>query len=123
MATTNKDVTRESGIAPEAENEKLEHSVEGVTTRDDVLDLGVPMLAGDPLEPVGPEDALGEGSTRGDYRQRMGEANYYPHTTVPVPDAKPGESNVRVVSQRQFTEDIGDVKGKKGGVNTAGESV
>ncbi len=118
MAVQNKNVSPEAGIASEQQNDSLEHSVEGVTTRDDVLDLGVPMLAGDPSEPVGPEDALGPGPTRGDYRQRMGETNYQPHITVAVTDAKPGEPNVRVVAQRQFVAEIGDVKGVKGGVDT-----
>lgn len=114
-------VKNEAGVASEQDNSKLEHSVEGVTTRDDVLDLGVPMLPGDPSEPVGPEDALGEGPTRGDYRGRIGPSDYHPHTSVAVTDAKPGEVNVRVVAQRQNAENIGDVKGKKGGVETAGE--
>ncbi len=52
-----------------AEDPKLAHSESGVTTRDDVTDLGVPMLQGDAAEPVGPEDALGAGrpvaTTRG----------------------------------------------------------
>lgn len=116
MATTNKDVTRDSGIATESENDKLEHSVEGVTTRDDVLDLGVPMLPGDPREPVGPEDAAG-GTTRGDYSQRLGEANYNPHTTELIPDAKRGEPNVRVVAQRPIFSQTAEVQGKKGGVD------
>ena len=72
---------------------------------------------------MGPEDALGEGPTRGDYRNRIGPSDYHPHTSVRVPDAEPGESNVRVVPQRPFAEEIGDVPGKKGGVDTkAGES-
>lgn len=111
----------ESGVATEQDNANLEHSVEGVTTREDALDLGVPMLPGDPSEPVGPEDALGEGPTRGDYRGRIGPSDYHPHTTEVVKDAKPGEANVRVVSQREHADNIGDVKGKKGGVETAGE--
>jgi hypothetical protein len=108
-----------AGIASQSENKRLEHSVEGVTTRDDATDLGVPMLPGDPSEPVGPEDALGEGQTRGDYRQRIGPDSYHPHTSIAVPDAKEGEPTVRVMAQRPFAEEIGDVKGKKGGVNTA----
>jgi hypothetical protein len=50
---------------------KLEHSVGGKTTRSDAHDLGVPMLAGDPGERQGPEDALGAGPKRGDYRERQ----------------------------------------------------
>ncbi len=76
-----------------------------VTTRDDALDLGVPMLPGDPGEPVGPEDALGSGPKRGDYRGRVGDASYNPHQ-----GAEP---------QRPRAEDIGDEAGVKGGVGTA----
>ena len=106
-------------VASEAQNDKLQHSVDGVTTRDDALDLGVPMLPGDPQEPQGPEDALGEGPTRGDYSGRIGESNYQPHQTVRVVDAKPGEPSVKVVAQRQNVEQ-GEVAGKKGGVETNG---
>lgn len=68
-------------------------------------DLGVPMLAGSPDEPVGPEDALGEGPTRGDYRDRIGDPNrYHPHEGA--------------TPQRPRTEDIGDESGAKGGVDT-----
>ena len=87
------------------------------TTRD-ALDLGVPMLAGDPSEPTGPEDALGESPTRGDYSGRLGETNYQPHTTVLIPDAKPGEPRVRVIAQRENVKQ-GEIKGKKGGVDDA----
>ena len=118
MAKNDQKQTEEAaGIASQSDNEQLEHSVEGVTTRADVLDLGVPMLPGSPDEPQGPEDALGAGPTRGDYRNRIGPDSYHPHTTVPVRDAEPGEPNVRVVAQRQFAEDIGDAPGK-GGVST-----
>lgn len=117
-ATTTDQGDEAAGIASQSENQRLEHSVEGVTTRDDATDLGVPMLPGDPSEPVGPEDALGEGPTRGDYRQRIGPESYHPHTSIRVPDAQPGEANVRVVPQRPFAEEIGDVPGEKGGVTT-----
>lgn len=99
-------------------DEQDKGQVQEPTTRSDALDLGVPMLPGDPNEPIGPEDALGEGPTRGDYRDRIGPPNYHPHTTVRVEDAKEGEPQVRVVAQRQFAEEIGDVKGVKGGVQT-----
>lgn len=33
-------------------------------------DVGVPMIEGDPTEPVGPEDAAGHGVKRGDYSSR-----------------------------------------------------
>jgi len=105
--------------ASKRQNAKLEHSAGGVTTRDDVTDLGVPMLPGDPSEPQGPEDALGPGPKRGDYRNRLGGSDYQPHEVVPVPDAKEGEPRVRVVEQRPRAEDIGDDKGVKGGTQGA----
>ena len=107
-----------AGIAAEKDNAKLEHTDGGVTTRDDALDLGVPMVAGSPDEPVGPEDALGVGPKRGDYSQRIGPDNYHPHETVVVPDAKEGEPRFRIEAQRPRVADVGDEKGKKGGVNT-----
>lgn len=113
----NKDAA--DGVATEAQNAKLEHSVEGVTTRDDVTDMGVPMMPGDPSEPQGPEDALGPGPKRGDYSQRVGPSDYHPHRVVPNPDAKPGEPTVRVEQQRPLASEQGEVKGKKGGVDSA----
>ncbi len=89
-------------------------------TRDaleDATDLGVPMLAGDPAEPVGPEDALGPGPKRGDYSERLGGSDYQPHQVVAVPNAKDGEPRVRVESQRPHASEIGDEKGRKGGVD------
>jgi hypothetical protein len=70
--------------ATEKQNAKLEHVAGGSTTRDDALDAGVPMLQGDPSERVGPEDALGVGDKRGDYRDRV-PGN--PYETVPNPNA------------------------------------
>lgn len=99
MATKKDDAT-----ASESENSKLKHSEGGTTTRDDATDLGVPMLPGDPSEPVGPEDALGDGPKRGDYTGRIGESVYHPHSGAE--------------DQRPKAEDIGDEKGKKGGVET-----
>lgn len=82
---------------------RLEHSEGGVTTRDDATDLGVPMVAGAADEPVGPEDALGDGPKRGDYRDRIGEAGRLAHI-----GAEP---------QAPKAEQIGDEEGK-GGVST-----
>ena len=84
------------------QSKRLEHSVDGVTTRDDATDLGVAVLAGDPAEPIGPEDALGVGRKRGDYRERI-IGN--PHTG--------GEP------QRPRAEEIGEVPRRKGGVDSA----
>jgi hypothetical protein len=110
------------GVASEKANNKLVHtddlrdqseaSAAGVeipegtsaTTRHDSLDLGVAMLPGDPDEPVGPEDALGAGVKRGDYRERLGDSGYHPHQ-----GAEP---------QRPRAEEIGEDAGKKGGVDS-----
>lgn len=109
-----------SVASSEKEVKSLSHSAGGITTRDDANDLGVPMLPGDPSEPTGPEDALGEGPTRGDYRRRLG---YYdsgvPHEALPVKDAKPGEPAVELVPQGPRADEIGEVPGKKGGVDSA----
>ena len=69
-------------------------------------DVGVPMLPGSDDEPVGPEDALGEGPKRGDYSDRLGGDQYRPHE---------GD-----VAQAPRVEDVGDAEGLKGGVDTAG---
>lgn len=118
----------EAGVASEKDNRKLDHSVEGVTTRDDSGDLGVPMLAGDPSEPQGPEDALGPGSKRGDYAQRIGGSQHFEAVAAEdagelvtdkdgnVLDVKPTS---RLVHQNPRVADVGDDKGKKGGVTTA----
>lgn len=68
--------------------------------------FGVDMLPGDHSEPVGPEDALGKGPKRGDYTERIGPASYHPHEVLDP--------------QRPRAEDIGEVPGKKGGVETEG---
>lgn len=106
--------------ADDSQNAKLKHTRGGTTTRDDATDLGVPMLAGAANEPVGPEDALGVGPTRGDYRERVGPTGYHPYEAVSVPDADTaaGEPAVRLEAQRPRANDIGEVAGKKGGVDT-----
>ena len=108
----------EKVIATEKENNNLEHTSGGVTTRDDATDMGVPMLPGSPDERIGPEDALGAGPKRGDYTNRIGSANYQPHEVVPVKGAKAGEAQVEVIPQRPRTESIGDAENLKGGVDT-----
>lgn len=110
------------GAATAAENAKLEHSVDGSTTRDDLNDAGVPMQAGSPKEPVGPEDALGEGAKRGDYRDRV-VGN--PHEAVAVEGGgeaiRDEDGNVldyaprsALQAQKPRTEEIGDEPGKGG---------
>lgn len=120
------------GVATIDANADLEHSRDpgGRTTRDDKTDAGVPMLQGSPAEPVGPEDALGVGDKRGDYRDRIPG---HPHESRAL--AGGGEPVYRedddgnqvvvdyqprseLVAQAPRTEQIGDVEGKKGGVQT-----
>lgn len=97
-------------------DDTLEHSQGGSTTRDDALDAGVPMIAGDPGEPIGPEDAFGLGPKRGDYSGRVDSG---PHlVSEAIPDAKPGEPTARLVEASKRAGDIGEVKGEKGGVTT-----
>jgi hypothetical protein len=81
-------------------------------------DVGVPMLPGDPSEPQGPEDALGPGPKRGDYRDRVGGSDYHPHEVSRRPVAAPGEPAATAVPQRPRAEDIGESPGRKGGVST-----
>lgn len=108
----------EKATASERQNDKLTHSQGGVTTRDDATDVGVPMLQGDASERQGPEDALGVGPKRGDYRARLARRDTEPHETRPVADAKPGEPSVVNEAQAPRADDIGDAKGQKGGVST-----
>ena len=74
------------------------------TPRSDLA--GAPMEPASEPEPQGPEDALGPGKTRGDYRGRMGEAK----------DHYEGGEH-----QNPRTENIGDTEGRKGGVETSEE--
>lgn len=112
-----KNDSKSETTADERSNARLEHSQGGITTRDDATDVGVSMLPGDPSEPVGPEDALGVGSKRGDYRDRLGGVQSY--QAVAVTDAKPGEPTMRMEAQTPRAGDIGDVAGRKGGVTTS----
>lgn len=95
------------------------HSAGGETTRDDKLDSGVPMLAGDPSEPVGPEDALGKGPKRGDYSEVVGNKQHYHSVPNPKHDPTDPESPAYVLEhQNPNVAKRGDAKGKKGGVDT-----
>lgn len=102
----------------------LKHSESGVTTRDDALDSGVPMLAGDASEPVGPEDALGSGKKRGDYSKVIGGQEFY--ASVPNPDHDPSDPNSPrsvLVHQNPLVEQRGDEKGVKGGTHPLADEV
>lgn len=110
--------SRADSVADTKANAKLEHTRGGVTTRDDATDLGVPMLPGDPKEPIGPEDALGVGPKRGDYSLRIGADNYQPHESIPVEDPGENEPTVKVVAQRERASNQGEQAREKGGVTT-----
>jgi hypothetical protein len=134
---TTTDQPAATGPVPNAD---LEHSEGGRTTRDDPSDLGVPMTQGQPGEPQGPEDALGLGVKRGDYRDRVdpaaheavalpggGEPVYaYVKDGVQVEEGTEGATRVQidvkprqaVLPQAPRADDIGDAPGK-GGVTTA----
>jgi hypothetical protein len=104
--------------ATAAQNDKLKHSDSGVTTRDDRLDSGAPMLAGDPSEPVGPEDALGSGPKRGDYSKLIGTGQF--SASVPNPNHDRNDPNSPrsvLVHQNPLVEQRGDEKGVKGGTH------
>jgi hypothetical protein len=110
--------------ASEKDNEKLDHSEGGVTTRQDALDSGAPMLQGDPSEPVGPEDALGSGPKRGDYSKLIGNLQYT--ASVPNPNYDPEDpSSPRsvLVEQNPLVEQRGDDKGVKGGTKPLTDEV
>lgn len=103
-------------VATPEQNATLVHSDPNApeSTRDDYLDAGVPMLPGSPAERQGPEDALGIGPKRGDYTSRVGPADYNPHISV----FDPVSGRTRLVPQRALAEQIGEVAGMKGGVDT-----
>jgi hypothetical protein len=109
-------------------NRRNEHTEGGTTTKDSALDIGVPMLPGSSDEPVGPEDALGAGPKRGDYRDVQDGSQHF--RSVPNPKGgepiRDGDGNI-VDRESLFTQehqnphldDIGDESGQKGGVDTA----
>lgn len=104
--------------------DNLTHSEGGVTTRDDALDSGVPMLAGDASEPVGPEDALGSGPKRGDYSKVIGNKEHYASVPNPNHDASDPSSPAYVlVHQNPLVEQRGDEKGVKGGTHPLADEV
>ena len=110
--------------AKKSNNDKLEHTEGGVTTRDDALDSGAPMLPGDKSEPSGPEDALGSGAKRGDYADLVGDRQFY--ASVPNPDHDPTDPNSPasiLVHQNPLVGDRGDDKGVKGGTRPLTDEV
>lgn len=110
--------------APKKDNARLQHSQGGVTTRDDALDSGAPMLPGDPSEPVGPEDALGSGPKRGDYSKLIGNREHYASVANPDHDpTKPDSPAFVLVHQNPLVEQRGDDKGVKGGTRPLASEV
>lgn len=108
-----------AGDKPAAKTDAaLQHPEGGTTTRDDALDSGAPMLAGDQSEPVGPEDALGSGPKRGDYSELIGNKRH--QASVPNPDYDPSDPTSPaslLVDQNPLVKQVGDDKGFKGGTH------
>lgn len=113
-----------AGDKPAAKTDaRLKHSQGGVTTRDDALDSGAPMLAGDPSEPAGPEDALGSGLKRGDYaywQTRRHQASVVNPNHDP---SDPTSPRVVLVDQNPLVGQRGDEKGVKGGTHPLSDEV
>ena len=92
--------------------------------RGDPHDLGVPMLPSEGKERQGPEDALGAGPKRGDYRNRVNDAEHYVPEVIPAEEREKDEDGnitgprTRMVHQNPRAEEIGDEAGLKGGVET-----
>jgi hypothetical protein len=111
-------------MAQAKQDDNLKHSDSGVTTRDDRLDSGAPMLQGDASEPVGPEDALGSGPKRGDYSKLIGNGQF--SASVPNPAHDPSDPNSPrsvLVHQNSLVEQRGDKKGVKGGTHPLTDEV
>lgn len=108
-----------------ATTEKVgQHPQGGTTTRDDALDSGTKMLPGDPSEPVGPEDALGSGQKRGDYREWQRDRTY--SASVPNPEYDPADPTSPasvIVVQNPLAEQLGDEAGVKGGTQPLTDEV
>jgi hypothetical protein len=91
-------------------------------------DVGVKALPSDGNERQGPEDALGHGPKRGDYRNRQPEDTLHTRQ-VEIPESEllrdeaggiiDGQPRTRTEVQNDHVHNIGDVPGKKGGVDTA----
>jgi hypothetical protein len=103
---------------------QLSHTEGGISTRDDALDSGAPMLPGSPDEPVGPEDALGSGPKRGNYEGLIGTQRF--QASVPNPNYDPEDpSSPRsvLVDQNPLVEQVGDDPGVKGGTKPLTDEV
>jgi hypothetical protein len=95
MADTKSKDLEEQGLDP-----NLEHTAGGKHTRD-VMDAGVPMAkpAADDPGHQGPEDALGDRATRGDYSDRIDSGPHMVAEPVPADERVPGGPTQRLVPQ------------------------
>lgn len=90
-------------------------------------ETGIAVVPTTGAEPQGPEDALGPGPKRGDYRGRQPEGSLH-MTSERIPEDElerdedgriiPGQPVTRMRTQNHEPHNIGDVPGKKGGVTT-----
>jgi hypothetical protein len=120
--TEQQDQPRKSAASKRAESQEESKPEADQTVERDLLDSGVPMIETDWRdEPTGPEDALGEGPTRGDYSERIGPSNYHPHQVVAGEQREDGSFEPVVQRQRDFVEQGETPPGTKGGVNSAQE--
>jgi hypothetical protein len=117
------DQPRKTAAAKRAESDQNDKVEADQTVERDALNMGVPMVEiDDPFdEPTGPEDALGEGVTRGDYSGRIGPSNYHPHTVVPGETREDGSTVPVVQYQRDFVQQGETPAGTKGGVDSLQE--
>jgi hypothetical protein len=109
MRRTSDRIETYEAVRPNGERVRVTHNIDtGETTATPIAGklagVGVAMVPGSGAEPVGPEDALGKGPTRGDYRTRIGPVEYHPHEGLDP--------------QRPRADEIGDVPNLKGGVQT-----
>ena len=115
-----------AGVAAISENAALEHTEGGQTTRADTMDAGVPMVQGQPDEPIGPEDAFGPGPKRGDYSQRVDSGPHMVTEEIPLEERQKlaGDGDLgdvprfRLVPAGTEAGNVGDSPGK-GGVSTS----
>lgn len=97
-------------------NDELEHTAGGATTRDG-MDAGVPMTPGQPDEPVGPEDAMGVGPTRGKYDDRIDAGPHLAVRAIPAAErwerarelAKAGLADGEDLTDGHIRNALGDV--------------
>lgn len=99
----------------------LEHTQGGNITRD-AMDAGVPMIPGDPNEPIGPEDALGPGAKRGNYDGRIDRGPHMVTVENPEADTDKGEPRYMLVPQDEVAE-LGNQSDEPGKGGVPGSAV